>query len=143
MPTTEKPSNQTTSSKSETSIVDKLDSIKMILIVLKRHRKFKRNDSNQLPSDENSTEEETTESSSIQDAPTTENTTHSNSNHHILDGLAKLNDTHKDQDLDTDARHHQFDKVNHQLSETEKLIKLLLKLKIVKMMPVIYISIVN
>ena len=130
MPTTEKPSNQTTSSKSETSIVDKLDSIKNDIDSAKKDiESSKENDSNQLPSDENSTEEETTESSSIQDAPTTENTTHSNSNHHILDGLAKLNDTHKDQDLDTDARHHQFDKVNHQLSETEKINQAIAKIE--------------
>lgn len=130
VPTTEKPSNQTTSSKSETSIVDKLDSIKNDIDSAKKDiESSKENDSNQLPSDENSTEEETTESSSIQDAPTTENTTHSNSNHHILDGLAKLNDTHKDQDLDTDARHHQFDKVNHQLSETEKINQAIAKIE--------------
>ncbi|MEX3470210.1 LPXTG cell wall anchor domain-containing protein [Staphylococcus hominis] len=130
MPTTEKPSNQTTSSKSETSIVDKLDSIKNDIDSAKKDiESSKENDSNQLPSDENSTEEETTESSSIQDAPTTENTTHSNSNHHILEGLAKLNDTHKDQDLDTDARHHQFDKVNHQLSETEKINQAIAKIE--------------
>ena len=130
MPTTEKPSNQTTSSKSETSIVDKLDSIKNDIDSAKKDiESSKENDSNQLPSDENSTEEETTESSSIQDAPTTENTTHSNSNHHILDGLAKLNDTHKDQDLDTDARHHQFDKMNHQLSETEKINQAIAKIE--------------
>lgn len=129
-PTTEKPSNQTTSSKSETSIVDKLDSIKNDIDSAKKDiESSKENDSNQLPSDENSTEEETTESSSIQDAPTTENTTHSNSNHHILEGLAKLNDTHKDQDLDTDARHHQFDKVNHQLSETEKINQAIAKIE--------------
>lgn len=130
MPTTEKPSNQTTSSKSETSIVDKLDSIKNDIDSAKKDiESSKENDSNQLPSDENSTEEETTESSSIQDAPTTENTTHSNSNHHILEGLAKLNDTHKDQDLDTDARHHQFDKMNHQLSETEKINQAIAKIE--------------
>lgn len=130
MPTTEKPSNQTTSSKSETSIVDKLDSIKNDIDSAKKDiESSKENDSNQLPSDENSTEEETTESSSIQDAPTTENTTHSNSNHHILEGLAKLNDTHKDQDLDTDARHHQFDKVNHQLSEAEKINQAIAKIE--------------
>ena len=130
VPTTEKPSNQTTSSKSETSIVDKLDSIKNDIDSAKKDiESSKENDSNQLPSDENSTEEETTEPSSIQDAPTTENTTHSNSNHHILDGLAKLNDTHKDQDLDTDARHHQFDKVNHQLSETEKINQAIAKIE--------------
>ena len=130
VPTTEKPSNQTTSSKSETSIVDKLDSIKNDIDSAKKDiESSKENDSNQLPSDENSTEEETTESSSIQDAPTTENTTHSNSNHHILEGLAKLNDTHKDQDLDTDARHHQFDKVNHQLSETEKINQAIAKIE--------------
>jgi len=130
MPTTEKPSNQTTSSKSETSVVDKLDSIKNDIDSAKKDiESSKENDSNQLPSDENSTEEETTESSSIQDAPTTENTTHSNSNHHILEGLAKLNDTHKDQDLDTDARHHQFDKVNHQLSETEKINQAIAKIE--------------
>ncbi|WP_271436750.1 LPXTG cell wall anchor domain-containing protein [Staphylococcus hominis] len=130
VPTTEKPSNQTTSSKSETSIVDKLDSIKNDIDSAKKDiESSKENDSNQLSSDENSTEEETTESSSIQDAPTTENTTHSNSNHHILDGLAKLNDTHKDQDLDTDARHHQFDKVNHQLSETEKINQAIAKIE--------------
>ena len=115
----------------------------MISIVLKDMESSKENNSNQLPSDDNNTEEATTESSSTQEAPTTEDTTHSNSNHHLLDELAKLNNTHKDRDLNTDVRHHQFDKVNHQLSETEKLIKLLLKLKIVKMMPVIYISIVN
>ncbi|WP_049437040.1 LPXTG cell wall anchor domain-containing protein [Staphylococcus hominis] len=130
VPTTEKPSNQTTSSKSETSIVDKLDSIKNDIDSAKKDiESSKENDSNQLPSDENSTEEETTEPSSIQDAPTTENTTHSNSNHHVLDGLAKLNDTHKDQDLDTDARHHQFDKVNHQLSETEKINQAIAKIE--------------
>ena len=130
MPTTEKPSNQTTSSKSETSIVDKLDSIKNDIDSAKKDiESSKENDSNQLPSDENSTEEETTEPSSIQDAPTTENTTNSNSNHHVLDGLAKLNDTHKDQDLDTDARHHQFDKVNHQLSETEKINQAIAKIE--------------
>ena len=130
VPTTEKPSNQTTSSKSETSIVDKLDSIKNDIDSAKKDiESSKENDSNQLPSDENSTEEETTESSSIQDAPTTENTTHSNSNHHILEGLAKLNDTHKDQDLDTDARHHQFDKMNHQLSETEKINQAIAKIE--------------
>ena len=130
VPTTEKPSNQTTSSKSETSIVDKLDSIKNDIDSAKKDiESSKENDSNQLPSDENSTEEETTESSSIQDAPTTENTTNSNSNHHVLDGLAKLNDTHKDQDLDTDARHHQFDKVNHQLSETEKINQAIAKIE--------------
>ena len=130
VPTTEKPSNQTTSSKSETSIVDKLDSIKNDIDSAKKDiESSKENDSNQLPSDENSTEEETTEPSSIQDAPTTENTTHSNSNHHILEGLAKLNDTHKDQDLDTDARHHQFDKVNHQLSETEKINQAIAKIE--------------
>ena len=129
-PTTEDPSNQPTSSKSETSIVDKLDSIKNDIDSAKKDiESSKENDSNQLPSDENSTEEETTESSSTQDAPTTENTTHSNSNHHILDGLAKLNDTHKDQDLDTDARHHQFDKVNHQLSETEKINQAIAKIE--------------
>ena len=130
MPTTEKPSNQTTSSKSETSIVDKLDSIKNDIDSAKKDiESSKENDSNQLPSDENSTEEETTESSSTQDSPTTEDTTHSNSNHHVLDGLAKLNDTHKDQDLDTDARHHQFDKVNHQLSETEKINQAIAKIE--------------
>ena len=130
VPTTEKPSNQTTSSKSETSIVDKLDSIKNDIDSAKKDiESSKENDSNQLPSDENSTEEETTESSSIQDAPTTENTTNSNSNHHVLDGLAKLNDTHKDQDLDTDARYHQFDKVNHQLSETEKINQAIAKIE--------------
>ena len=130
VPTTEKPSNQTTSSKSETSIVDKLDSIKNDIDSAKKDiESSKENDSNQLPSDENSTEEETTESSSIQDAPTTENTTHSNSNHHILDGLAKLNDTHKDQDLDTDARYHQFDKVNRQLSEAEKINQAIAKIE--------------
>lgn len=130
VPTTEKPSNQTTSSKSETSIVDKLDSIKNDIDSAKKDiESSKENDSNQLPSDENSTEEETTEPSSIQDAPTTENTTNSNSNHHVLDGLAKLNDTHKDQDLDTDARHHQFDKVNHQLSETEKINQAIAKIE--------------
>ncbi|MEK4167962.1 LPXTG cell wall anchor domain-containing protein [Staphylococcus hominis] len=130
MPTTEKPSNQTTSSKSETSIVDKLDSIKNDIDSAKKDiESSKENDSNQLPSDENSTEEETTESSSIQDAPTTENTTHSNSNHHILEGLAKLNDTHKDQDLDTDARYHQFDKVNRQLSEAEKINQAIAKIE--------------
>ena len=130
VPTTEKPSNQTTSSKSETSIVDKLDSIKNDIDSAKKDiESSKENDSNQLPSDENSTEEETTESSSIQDAPTTENTTHSNSNHHILEGLAKLNDTHKDQDLDTDARYHQFDKVNRQLSEAEKINQAIAKIE--------------
>lgn len=130
MPTTEKPSNQTTSSKSETSIVDKLDSIKNDIDSAKKDMESsKENNSNQLPSDDNNTEEATTESSSIQDAPTTENTTHSNSNHHILEGLAKLNDTHKDQDLDTDARHHQFDKVNHQLSETEKINQAIAKIE--------------
>ena len=130
VPTTEKPSNQTTSSKSETSIVDKLDSIKNDIDSAKKDiESSKENDSNQLPSDENSTEEETTEPSSIQDAPTTENTTHSNSNHHILDGLAKLNDTHKDQDLDTDARYHQFDKVNRQLSEAEKINQAIAKIE--------------
>lgn len=130
VPTTEKPSNQTTSSKSETSIVDKLDSIKNDIDSAKKDiESSKENDSNQLPSDENSTEEETTESSSTQDAPTTEDTTHSNSNHHVLEGLAKLNDTHKDQDLDTDARHHQFDKVNHQLSETEKINQAIAKIE--------------
>ena len=130
VPTTEKPSNQTTSSKSETSIVDKLDSIKNDIDSAKKDiESSKENDSNQLPSDENSTEEETTESSSTQDAPTTEDTTNSNSNHHVLDGLAKLNDTHKDQDLDTDARHHQFDKVNHQLSETEKINQAIAKIE--------------
>ncbi|MGX0125474.1 LPXTG cell wall anchor domain-containing protein [Staphylococcus hominis] len=130
MPTTEKPSNQTTSSKSETSIVDKLDSIKNDIDSAKKDiESSKENDSNQLPSDENSTEEETTESSSTQDSPTTEDTTRSNSNHHILEGLAKLNDTHKDQDLDTDARHHQFDKVNHQLSETEKINQAIAKIE--------------
>lgn len=130
MPTTEKPSNQTTSSKSETSIVDKLDSIKNDIDSAKKDiESSKENDSNQLPSDENSTEEETTESSSIQDAPTTEDTTNSNSNHHVLDGLAKLNDTHKDQDLDTDARYHQFDKVNRQLSEAEKINQAIAKIE--------------
>lgn len=130
VPTTEKPSNQTTSSKSETSIVDKLDSIKNDIDSAKKDiESSKENDSNQLPSDENSTEEETTESSSIQDAPTTEDTTHSNSNHHVLDELAKLNNTHKDQDLDTDVRHHQFDKVNHQLSETEKINQAIAKIE--------------
>ena len=130
VPTTEKPSNQTTSSKSETSIVDKLDSIKNDIDSAKKDiESSKENDSNQLPSDENSTEEETTESSSIQDAPTTENTTNSNSNHHVLDGLAKLNDTHKDQDLDTDARYHQFDKVNRQLSEAEKINQAIAKIE--------------
>ena len=130
VPTTEKPSNQTTSSKSETSIVDKLDSIKNDIDSAKKDiESSKENDSNQLPSDENSTEEETTEPSSIQDAPTTENTTNSNSNHHVLDGLAKLNDTHKDQDLDTDARYHQFDKVNRQLSEAEKINQAIAKIE--------------
>ena len=130
VPTTEKPSNQTTSSKSETSIVDKLDSIKNDIDSAKKDiESSKENDSNQLPSDENSTDEETTEPASIQDAPTTENTTNSNSNHHVLDGLAKLNDTHKNQDLDTDARHHQFDKVNHQLSETEKINQAIAKIE--------------
>ena len=130
MPTTEKPSNQTTSSKSETSIVDKLDSIKNDIDSAKKDiESSKENDSNQLPSDENSTEEETTESSSTQDSPTTEDTTHSNSNHHVLDGLAKLNDTHKDQDLDTDARYHQFDKVNRQLSEAEKINQAIAKIE--------------
>lgn len=130
VPTTEKPSNQTTSSKSETSIVDKLDSIKNDIDSAKKDiESSKENDSNQLPSDENSTEEETTESSSTQDAPTTEDTTHSNSNHHVLDGLAKLNDTHKDQDLDTDARYHQFDKVNRQLSEAEKINQAIAKIE--------------
>ena len=130
MPTTEKPSNQTTSSKSETSIVDKLDSIKNDIDSAKKDMESsKENNSNQLPSDDNNTEEATTESSSTQEAPTTEDTTHSNSNHHILEGLAKLNDTHKDQDLDTDARHHQFDKVNHQLSETEKINQAIAKIE--------------
>lgn len=130
MPTTEKPSNQTTSSKSETSIVDKLDSIKNDIDSAKKDiESSKENDSNQLPSDENSTEKETTESSSTQDSPTTEDTTHSNSNHHVLDGLAKLNDTHKDQDLDTDARYHQFDKVNRQLSEAEKINQAIAKIE--------------
>ena len=130
VPTTEKPSNQTTSSKSETSIVDKLDSIKNDIDSAKKDiESSKENDSNQLPSDENSTEEETTESSSTQDSPTTEDTTHSNSNHHVLDGLAKLNDTHKDQDLDTDARYHQFDKVNRQLSEAEKINQAIAKIE--------------
>ena len=130
VPTTEKPSNQTTSSKSETSIVDKLDSIKNDIDSAKKDiESSKENDSNQLPSDENSTEEETTESSSTQDAPTTEDTTNSNSNHHVLDGLAKLNDTHKDQDLDTDARYHQFDKVNRQLSEAEKINQAIAKIE--------------
>ncbi|MGX0915659.1 LPXTG cell wall anchor domain-containing protein [Staphylococcus hominis] len=130
MPTTEKPSNQTTSSKSETSIVDKLDSIKNDIDSAKKDiESSKENDSNQLPSDENSTEEETTESSSTQDSPTTEDTTNSNSNHHVLDGLAKLNDTHKDQDLDTDARYHQFDKVNRQLSEAEKINQAIAKIE--------------
>ena len=89
----------------------------------------KENNSNQLPSDDNNTEEATTESSSTQEAPTTEDTTHSNSNHHVLDELAKLNNTHKDQDLDTDVRHHQFDKVNHQLSETEKINQAIAKIE--------------
>ncbi|MEN2011117.1 LPXTG cell wall anchor domain-containing protein [Staphylococcus hominis] len=130
VPTTEKPSNQTTSSKSETSIVDKLDSIKNDIDSAKKDiESSKENDSNQLPSDENSTEEETTESSSTQDSPTTEDTTNSNSNHHVLDGLAKLNDTHKDQDLDTDARYHQFDKVNRQLSEAEKINQAIAKIE--------------
>ncbi|OFQ09936.1 cell wall anchor protein [Staphylococcus sp. HMSC072E01] len=130
VPTTEKPSNQTTSSKSETSIVDKLDSIKNDIDSAKKDiESSKENDSNQLPSDENSTEEETTESSSTQNAPTTEDTTNSNSNHHVLDGLAKLNDTHKDQDLDTDARYHQFDKVNRQLSEAEKINQAIAKIE--------------
>lgn len=130
VPTTEKPSNQTTSSKSETSIVDKLDSIKNDIDSAKKDiESSKENDSNQLPSDENSTEKETTESSSTQDSPTTEDTTHSNSNHHVLDGLAKLNDTHKDQDLDTDARYHQFDKVNRQLSEAEKINQAIAKIE--------------
>ena len=130
MPTTEKPSNQTTSSKSETSIVDKLDSIKNDIDSAKKDMESsKENNSNQLPSDDNNTEEATTESSSTQEAPTTEDTAHSNSNHHVLDGLAKLNNTHKDQDLDTDARHHQFDKVNHQLSETEKINQAIAKIE--------------
>lgn len=130
VPTTEKPSNQTTSSKSETSIVDKLDSIKNDIDSAKKDiESSKENDSNQLSSDENSTEEETTESSSTQDSPTTEDTTNSNSNHHVLDGLAKLNDTHKDQDLDTDARYHQFDKVNRQLSEAEKINQAIAKIE--------------
>ncbi|MGS0644022.1 LPXTG cell wall anchor domain-containing protein [Staphylococcus hominis] len=130
VPTTEKPSNQTTSSKSETSIVDKLDSIKNDIDSAKKDiESSKENDSNQLPSDENNTEKETTESSSTQDSPTTEDTTHSNSNHHVLDGLAKLNDTHKDQDLDTDARYHQFDKVNRQLSEAEKINQAIAKIE--------------
>lgn len=130
VPTTEKPSNQTTSSKSEISIVDKLDSIKNDIDSAKKDiESSKENDSNQLPSDENSTEEETTESSSTQDSPTTEDTTNSNSNHHVLDGLAKLNDTHKDQDLDTDARYHQFDKVNRQLSEAEKINQAIAKIE--------------
>ena len=129
-PTTEDPSNQPTSSKSETSIVDKLDSIKNDIDSAKKDMESsKENNSNQLPSDDNNTEEATTESSSTQEAPTTEDTTHSNSNHHILDGLAKLNDTHKDQDLDTDVRHHQFDKVNHQLSETEKINQAIAKIE--------------
>lgn len=129
-PTTEDPSNQTTSSKSETSIVDKLDSIKNDIDSAKKDiESSKENNSNQSPSDDNNTEEATTESSSTQDAPTTEDTTHSNSNHHVLDGLAKLNNTHKDQDLDTDARHHQFDKVNHQLSETEKINQAIAKIE--------------
>ena len=129
-PTTENPSNQTTSSKSETSIVDKLDSIQNDIDSAKKDIKSsKENNSKQLPSDEKSTEEATTESSSTQEAPTTEDTTHSNSNHHVLDELAKLNNTHKDQDLDTDVRHHQFDKVNHQLSETEKINQAIAKIE--------------
>ena len=129
-PTTEDPSNQPTSSKSETSIVDKLDSIKNDIDSAKKDMESsKENNSNQLPSDDNNTEEATTESSSTQEAPTTEDTAHSNSNHHVLDGLAKLNNTHKDQDLDTDARHHQFDKVNHQLSETEKINQAIAKIE--------------
>ena len=129
-PTTEDSSNQPTSSKSETSIVDKLDSIKNDIDSAKKDMESsKENNSNQLPSDDNNTEEATTESSSTQEAPTTEDTTHSNSNHHVLDGLAKLNNTHKDQDLDTDVRHHQFDKVNHQLSETEKINQAIAKIE--------------
>lgn len=129
-PTTEDPSNQPTSSKSETSIVDKLDSIKNDIDSAKKDMESsKENNSNQLPSDDNNTEEATTESSSTQEAPTTEDTTHSNSNHHLLDELAKLNNTHKDQDLDTDVRHHQFDKVNHQLSETEKINQAIAKIE--------------
>ena len=129
-PTTEDPSNQPTSSKSETSIVDKLDSIKNDIDSAKKDMESsKENNSNQLPSDDNNTEEATTELSSTQEAPTTEDTAHSNSNHHVLDGLAKLNNTHKDQDLDTDARHHQFDKVNHQLSETEKINQAIAKIE--------------
>ena len=129
-PTTEDPSNQPTSSKSETSIVDKLDSIKNDIDSAKKDMESsKENNSNQLPSDDNNTEEATTESSSTQEAPTTEDTTHSNSNHHVLDELAKLNNTHKDQDLDTDVRHHQFDKVNHQLSETEKINQAIAKIE--------------
>ena len=129
-PTTENPSNQTTSSKSETSIVDKLDSIKNDIDSAKKDiESSKENNSNQLPSDDNNAEEATTESSSTQEAPTTEDTTHSNSNHHVLDELAKLNNTHKNQDLDTDARHHQFDKVHHQLSETEKINQAIAKIE--------------
>lgn len=129
-PTTENPSNQTTSSKSETSIVDKLDSIQNDIDSAKKDIKSsKENNSKQLPSDEKSTEEARTESSSTQEAPTTEDTTHSNSNHHVLDELAKLNNTNKDQDSDTDARYHQFDKVNHQLSETEKINQAIAKIE--------------
>ena len=58
-----------------------------------------------------------------------ESSKENNSNHHVLDELAKLNNTHKDQDLDTDVRHHQFDKVNHQLSETEKINQAIAKIE--------------
>ena len=88
---------------------------------------------NKATAQENTTDvsnkDNSTESSSTQEAPTTEDTTHSNSNHHLLDELAKLNNTHKDQDLDTDVRHHQFDKVNHQLSETEKINQAIAKIE--------------
>lgn len=128
--TKEEPTTEESSSKSETSIVDKLDSIKNDIDSAKKDiESSKENNSNQLPSEDNNTEEATTESSSTQEAPTTEDTTHSNSNHHVLDGLAKLNNTHKDQDLDTDAQHHQFDKVNHQLSETEKINQAIAKIE--------------
>ena len=125
-PTTESNSNQTTSSKSHSSVVDKLDSIKNDIDSAKKDiESSKDNTSNQLSSNENSTEEATTESiekdDSTKETPSTENTTRSSSNHHLLDGLAELNNINKDQNLDNDALHHQFDKINNQLSEAEKI----------------------
>ena len=124
--TIESDSKQSASSKSHSSIIDKLDSIKNDIDGAKKDiERSKENNSNQLSSNENSTEEATPESTtqdaSTKETPSTEDTTQSHSNHHLLDGLADLNNINKDHDLDTDVLNHQFDKVNNQLSETEKI----------------------